>query len=134
MFTLWAAEKERLEVAVRLAGIDLMKVDLDRPSCTPRADYEWRDLGGRKAPNPHYMAKKKAESVARIPAGHCRDCRKPAEGRARCPRCLQRVRDARKAARDRERQARAVLIREALAERHIQQDDRGMFIDIGRTA
>lgn len=109
----WVETKERLEIEERVAGVIVPAHDHNRPSCTPRADYQWRDIGGRKAPNPHYMAQKKAESVARIPEGHCRDCRKPAEGHARCPRCLEKVREARKAARAR----RGALIREGLMER-----------------
>lgn len=69
-FTAWAEEKERLEIEERVAGIIVPAHDHNRPSCTPRADYEWRDIPKRRIrPNrpawsgadKEYNRRKKAE-------------------------------------------------------------------------
>lgn len=47
-FTAWAEEKERLECAERVGKLELPELNR-QPACTPRADYEWRDLRGRNS-------------------------------------------------------------------------------------
>lgn len=47
-FQAWVTEKHSLEIEERVAGIDVGTVNLNRPSCSTKADYLWRDLRGRR--------------------------------------------------------------------------------------
>lgn len=47
-FQAWVTEKHSLEIEERVAGIDVAPVNLNRPSCSTKADYLWRDLRGRR--------------------------------------------------------------------------------------
>lgn len=47
-FQAWVTEKHSLEIEERVAGIDVGTVNLNRPSCSIKADYLWRDLRGRR--------------------------------------------------------------------------------------
>lgn len=74
-FTWWARKKEELEIAERCAGI-VIEQGVREKACTPRADYEWRDIPKRKrAPKPawsgatrEYNRQKQAERRARVRA------------------------------------------------------------------
>lgn len=46
-FQAWVTEKHSLEIEERVAGIAIPAHDHNRPSCAIKADYLWRDLGGR---------------------------------------------------------------------------------------
>lgn len=48
-FQCWVDTKEALESAVAVAGVNITPQGHTRPACTPRADYEWRDIPKRKS-------------------------------------------------------------------------------------
>lgn len=48
-FTAWVDRKAQLETDVALEGVDLDAVRSNRPSCTPKADYQWRDIPVRRS-------------------------------------------------------------------------------------
>lgn len=114
-FSEWVAVKETLDRAVACEGIALAPYDHSAPACTPRADYEWRDMKPGRRTNrpawsePGYMAKKKAENRAK--RGGCRDCgQPPVKDRSRCQRCLERNRIGSRERKD----ARRAQVREAV--------------------
>lgn len=115
-FQAWVTEKERAEVAARVAGLVVPNIDLNRPTCTPRADYQWRDIPARR-------------SNAVAGPRKCHDCSERVEGQAiRCKRCANKHAHRNRAARygDKEyyrmkaresRERRRQAAREAMDER-----------------
>jgi hypothetical protein len=73
----WVEKKGDLEIDVRLEGVHIMVSERQQPTCSPRKDYEWRDMPARshrtKAPRPawsgatkEYNRMKQAERRAKI--------------------------------------------------------------------
>lgn len=47
-FQAWVTEKHSLEIEDRVAGLVVPAHDHNRPSCTPKADYDWRRIHTRR--------------------------------------------------------------------------------------
>lgn len=47
-FSEWVSRKAQMETDVALEGVDLDAVRSNRPSCTPKADYIYREIMPRK--------------------------------------------------------------------------------------
>jgi hypothetical protein len=88
-------------------GSSIRERNMRERACSPKADYEWRDIPTRKSKpsrpkwegaTPEYMAKKRRESKVRSAAGlTCLDCPAPRHGKSfRCAECKQAAERARK--------------------------------------
>jgi len=119
----WLLVRGQLESAVNVEGIVINPVDQTKPSCMPRADYQWRDIpkrpsrakGAWKTDTTEYNRVKKAESRAKK---GCRDCGGPkVEKKSRCLACQAKAEEAQRKAKNEVSANRKRLIREGLNQR-----------------